>query len=75
MFDWNDSEGAPAREDEPQDVLKRMFERTQIVEDWKKGNWSALEQWIGNFDISLLCTTDENLQPIKLISLDSSNPI
>lgn len=57
-------------------MLKRLFEHTQIVDEWKKGNWAALAEWLGDFDISQLCKwQDHDHQPIKLVALDAQSPI
>lgn len=45
------------------------------MDEWKKGNWQALAEWIGDFDISELCKTDSAGETIKLVSLDSNAQI
>ena len=62
-------------EEDPQDALKRLFDQTNIIDEWKKGNWAALAEWLGDYDIRLFCQPDDNFQHIKLIKLDSSNQI
>lgn len=62
-------------EEDPQDALKRLFDQTNIIDEWKKGNWAALSDWLGDYDIRQFCIPDANYQHIKLIKLDSSNQI
>ena len=65
--------GHPRQNEDPHDALKRLFEQTHIVDEWKKGNWSVVNEWLGSFDIRQLCQPDSNDEYIKLIKLDSSN--
>ena len=43
--------GHPRQNEDPHDALKRLFEQTHIVDEWKKGNWSIVNEWLGSFDI------------------------
>ena len=56
-------------------ALKRLFSQTQIVKDWQKGNWQAMSDWLGDFDIGRLTSSDERGELHQLVTLDCNDQV
>ena len=55
-------------------ALERLFEQKNMVDEWKKGNWNVISEWLGDFDITSICSNEGNDGDMhKIIKLDSSN--
>jgi hypothetical protein len=50
-----------------------MFSKTKAIEEWKNGNWPALLEWFGDFD--LMRIVEVGLQLPRLLSLDLDDKI
>lgn len=47
-----------------------------VVEDWKSGNCSHLGDWLGDFDLQLICKTNKYCEQISLLGkADQEDPI
>ena len=47
-----------------------------VVEDWKSGNLSHLADWLGDFDLQLICKTNKYCEQISLLGMaDQEDPI
>jgi hypothetical protein len=53
--------------------LKSMFSKPKVIEDWKNGNWQALLEWFGDFDLMQIVKI--GLQPPRLLSFEIDDKI
>ena len=47
-----------------------MFKKSKVIEDWKNGNWSALLEWFGDFDLMQIVNIGPQLPYLLKIEID-----